>query len=671
MRVGVEIGGTFTDLVSVGPNGVNVTKVPSVPIRPDEGAFAALAAAGIELEATTDFVHGSTVATNAVLERKGGKLAFLVTEGFRDILLIQRHDRTRIFDLFYQKPVPLVARQDSFEIPERVLSDGTVERAFDGDALTPSLTQFLERGEYDAVAICLLNAFANPAHETAVAALVKRLAPHIEVTISYDVTREFREYERASTTTIAAYVQPVISAYLGRIEAKLAAQNFKGHFSIMQSNGGRIPAAAMRRSAVTALLSGPAAGVVGALRHVGLSGFSDIITLDIGGTSADVCLVTDGKPQLLRESKIGGLPVQMPMVDIATIGAGGGSIVWMDDGGMLRVGPHSSGAHPGPACYGRGGNLPTLTDAHVICGRLRPDALLAGSMSLDAAASERVFAPLAHKLGMSVEVLAESAIRIATANVVSAIRVVSTERGRDPRGYALVPFGGAGPLHAADVADALELDTVVVPPNAGVISAYGLLAADYSINESQTRRTLIDHNAADVVRETVRALMKELHGRADALELSGTRLFDITLDMRFVGQAFELVVPLDPAKIEAVTTESLLAAFMAEHHKIYRHGAGSRTQVEIVSYRAGLQVAQKDIPALVTGALPDRSKRTGAVFEQGRRIDATVLPRSAFSDGNAVNGPAVIEDYTTTIWMPAGWRAEADGHDNLVMRKLP
>jgi N-methylhydantoinase A len=669
MRVGVEIGGTFTDLVSVGPNGVQVVKVPSVPSRPDEGAFTALATAGIPLDSMDDFVHGSTVATNAVLERKGGKLAFLVTAGFRDILLIQRHDRSRIFDLFYQKPVPLVSREDSFEIPERMLSAGKVEKALDTASLAQPLAEFLSRGGYDAVAVCLLNSFANPAHELAVAKLVRELVPNAAVTISYDVTREFREYERASTTTIAAYVQPVISAYLSRIEEKLAAQQFKGHFSVMQSNGGRVPSAAMRRSAVTALLSGPAAGVVGALRHVGLSGFKDIITLDIGGTSADVCLVADGKPQLLRESKIGGLPVQMPMVDIATIGAGGGSIIWMDDGGMLRVGPQSSGAHPGPACYGRGGNLPTLTDAHLICGRLRPDALLAGSMSLNAAASEQVFAPLARKFGMSVEVLAESAIRIATANVVSAIRVVSTERGRDPRGYVLVPFGGAGPLHAADVAEALELDTVVIPPNAGVISAYGLLAADYSINESLTRLTRIDEYAPGIVRETVSALVRELQGRADALGLAKKRQLDITLDIRFVGQAFELVVALKPESMDMMTSESLLEAFMVEHLKIYRHGAASRTQVEIVCYRVGLNVARENIPALTTAPLPRRDRRSGRVFHDSQRVEVAILPRSSLGERELLVGPAVIEDVTATMWMPAGWQAEADSDGNLIMRK--
>ena len=668
MRVGVEIGGTFTDLVAVSPEGVRIVKVPSVPSRPDEGAFAAIETAGIALSDMEEFGHGSTVATNAVLEHKGGRLAFLVTAGFRDILLIQRHDRTRIFDLFYRKPRPLATREDTFEVPERVLSDGTVEKALDIKAFEDELAAFLDRGRYDAVAICLLNSFALPDHEQALADLVGGLARGLPVTCWSDVTREFREYERASTTTVAAYVQPVIGAYLDRMEQRLAASSFDGHFSIMQSNGGRIPAVAMRRNAVTALLSGPAAGVTGAVRHVGLSGFRDVITLDIGGTSADVSMVPDGRPQLLRESRIGGLPVQMPMVDIATIGAGGGSLIWRDEGGALRVGPGSSGAVPGPACYGRGGTEPTLTDAHVVTGRLRPDTRLAGSMPIDAAAAHAAFEPLAAALGMSVPDLADSAVRIATANVVAAIRLVSTERGRDPRGFALVPFGGAGPLHAGLVAEELGLTEIVVPPNAGVISAYGLLAADHTFFDSRTRRTEIDVDAPAIVRETVDGMARALTARADELGLEGRRRIEASLDMRFVGQAFEVAVPIDAERLDAVTKESLLSAFHAEHHKIYRHGAGTRTRVEIVSFRVGLHVEQASVPGLITPAPVTTREEPCEVYENGERLSAIVISRSLLRE-RLLQGPAVVEDTTATLWVPPGGTATDDAQGNLIMRR--
>ena len=669
MRVGVEIGGTFTDLVAVSDAGVMIVKGPSVPARPDEGAFAALSQAGIGLGEMEEFGHGSTVATNAVLEHKGGRLAFLVTEGFRDILFIQRHDRSRLFDLFYRKPRALVTRADTFEIPERVLADGTAERGFDADSCAPALAAFLDAGGYDAVAVCLLNAFARPEHEAEVAALVNRLSPNLPVTCSSDVTREFREYERASTTTVAAYVQPVVGAYLDRMERRLAAGGFGGHFSIMQSNGGRIPASAMRRNAVTALLSGPAAGVTGAVRHVGLSGFRDVITLDIGGTSADVSLVPDGKPQLLRETRIGGLPVQMPTVDIVTIGAGGGSLVRLDEGGALRVGPGSSGAMPGPACYGRGGTAPTLTDAHVVVGRLRPDTLLAGTMPLDASAARRAFAPLAAALGLPVLDVADSAVRIATANVVAAIRLVSTERGRDPRGFALVPFGGAGPLHAGPVADELGLTEIVVPPNAGVISAYGLLAADHTFLASRTRRTEVDDRAPAIVAATVAALRDRLAGEADALSLPGRRRFEIALDMRFVGQAFEIAVRIDPDAPAALAREALLAAFHAEHHKIYRHGAGTRTRVEIVSYRVGLHIERGSVPGLITPPAEPRREAACGVYADGGVLAARVLSRAFMADGRPVAGPAVVEDATATLWIPAGWSGAVDRHGNLIMRR--
>lgn len=668
MRVGVEIGGTFTDLVAVSPHGVHIVKVPSVPSRPDEGAFAAIDAAGISLANMEEFGHGSTVATNAVLERKGGRLAFLVTAGFRDILLIQRHDRTRIFDLFYRKPPPLVGRDDTLEVPERVLSDGSVERELDLDAFEATLADFLRVGRYDAVAICLLNSFARPDHELALVKLISRLAPGLPVTCSSEVTREFREYERASTTTVAAYVQPVIGAYLDRMERRLAESSFDGHFSIMQSNGGRIPAIAMRRNAVTALLSGPAAGVTGAVRHVGLSGFRDVITLDIGGTSADVSLVPDGQPQLVRESRIGGLPVQMPMVDIATIGAGGGSLIWLDEGGAMRVGPGSSGAVPGPACYSRGGTKPTLTDAHVVTGRLRPDTRLAGSMAIDAAAAHAAFEPLAAALQMPVLDVADSAVRIATANVVAAIRLVSTERGRDPRGFALVPFGGAGPLHAGLVADELGLSEVVVPPNAGVISAYGLLAADHTFFESLTRRTEIDHEAPRAVKKIVGDLWRQLEARAAELELRGSKRLEASLDMRFVGQAFEVSVPLAPDALEAVTRESLLDAFQAEHHKMYRHGAGTRTRVEIVSFRVGLHIEQASVPGLITPPPTRAREEPCEVYESGQLLAATVISRSLLRD-RLLQGPAVVEDATATLWVPPHWTATDDQHGNLLMRR--
>ena len=353
MRVGVEVGGTFTDLVSIGPDGIRVTKVPSTPASPDEGAFDALVESGLDLDATTELAHGSTVATNAVLERKGFRTAFITTTGFRDLLFMQRHGRSRIYDLEYQKPAPVVERADCLEVRERLDAGGAIVTPLDIDAIASTLIPQLREAGYEAVAVCLLNAYANPVHELALRQAISEALPDLTVSLSHEVTREFREYERASTTTLSAYVQPVIDRYIARFEARLAEGGFDGGFSVMQSNGGRLPATAMRTNAVNALLSGPAAGVIGAARQAGRAGYGNLLTFDMGGTSTDVSVVTDGKPQLTTEFEIDGLPVRVPLIDIHTIGAGGGSIVWVDDGGMLRVGPRSAGAVPGPACYGK------------------------------------------------------------------------------------------------------------------------------------------------------------------------------------------------------------------------------------------------------------------------------------------------------------------------------
>lgn len=641
MRVGIEIGGTFTDLVLVGADGTRIAKVPSTPGRPDEGAFGALQAARIGFPSIAELVHGSTVATNAVLERKGARIALLVTAGFRDLLELRRQDRLSIYDLYYAKPPSFVPRFDVLEVPERILADGKVERALDLAVFERRLRGFLDGKQFEGLAICLLNSFVNPAHERAAAEAVRRVAPDLAVTCSIDVCREFREYERTSTTVLSAYVQPVLDAYLSRIEAQLGHGGFCGRFSMMQANGGCVPAEAMRRNAVAALLSGPAAGVAGAIRQAGLSGARDIITLDIGGTSADVCLIEKGKPGLTREAQIEGAPVMTPMLDITTVGAGGGSLAWVDEGGLLRVGPRSAGADPGPACYGRGGTLPTLTDANLLCGRLPAGKTLAGGLVLDADAARSAFVPLADQLGLSVEAAAESVTRVAVANVVGAIRLVSTRRGRDPRDYALFAFGGAGPLHAAEVAEELGMDRVIIPPGAGVLSAYGLLAADHSLFASLTRRCRVDEAVGDVARQAIGELRAELDVRRRELGLDDAGRLDIALEMRFVGQAFEIVVELAPEVVPMLTREDLLERFSEAHERIYRQRPDfAARMVEIVSWRVGMHIPQPEVPGLSREGPP--------------------IARS---------GPAVIEDSTATIWVPAGWHAETDAAGNLMLRR--
>jgi N-methylhydantoinase A len=669
MRVGVEVGGTFTDLVAVDGGRIVVTKVPSTPKSPDVGAFAALTASGIDLSRIEDLGHGSTVATNAVLERKGAAVAFIATAGFRDLLFMQRHDRRNIYDLFYAKPAPPVRRKDCFEVPERLRADGSVERPLDDARVRAELIPALKAGGYRAVAICLLNAYANPVHEKRLAALLADALPGVLVTSSHQVAREFREFERASTTLLSAYVQPVIDGYLQRFESKLAEAGFTGRFTVMQSNGGRLPAEAMRQSAITALYSGPAAGVVGATRQAARSGFDDLITFDMGGTSTDVCLVQDGRPSLASESEIDGLPIRTPVLDIVSVGAGGGSIAWVDDGSMLRVGPQSAGADPGPACYGKGGSEPTITDAHIVIGTIRPGAFLGGRMSLDGEAARHAFEPLAARFSLSIEQAAASALQLADANIVRAIQLVSTERGRDPRDYALVPFGGAGPLHAARIAEELGISTIVVPPNAGVISAYGLVASDYTKFDAVTRKMKLDDTAA---KETGR-IFDEMRARLAAqfadMKLPGELLYTHTLDMRFVGQAFEVGVEIPAGRLGALDAAYLADLFADAHHRTFMHGATLDRPVEIVTLRVGATLPIGAVPRLDRETSAARTLEQARLFHGEAWIDCARHTSEALTEGQKIAGPAVIEGHTATTWVPPDWTATLDKADNLILRR--
>ena len=669
MRVGVEVGGTFTDLVAIEDGRVRVAKVPSVPVRPDEGAMASLAAGGIELSAVADLVHGSTVATNAILERKGAPVALLTTRGFRDVLFLQRHNRTQIYDLFYRKPEPVLARQDILEIDERISGQGEVVEALDEAATSARLQEFFGSGRYQSVAICLLNGYAEPKHERQLAAMVNQLFSDLTVTCSADVTREFREYERTSTTTLAAYVQPVIDSYLRRFESQLGEQGFAGRFSIMQSNGGRLPVAGMSRNAITSLFSGPAAGVIGAVRQAGLSGYGDLITLDMGGTSTDVCLVADGKPNLSGETEVDGLPIRTPVLDIVTVGAGGGSICWQDDGGMLRVGPESAGADPGPACYGRGGTRPAITDAHMVRGTIRAETFLGGKMTVDGSAARSAFKELSENLDMTIEDMADSTVRVADANIVGAIQLVSTERGRDPRDYVLVPFGGAGPLHAARVAEELDITTILIPPNAGVLSAYGLLASDFLLYETLTRRIPL----AEGAEEQVRGVFSELQERATTsfreLGVQGDLAISYSLDMRFIGQAFEITVDVDGDALPKLSADELLDLFNEAHNRVFAFGESGLNRAEIVSFRLGASAPPEVVPALNEGMNETVVRSESQVFDRGEWRKCLLVSRAAIAlEAGGIPGPALVEDGTSTIFVPHDWTATVDDQDNILLK---
>ena len=668
MRVGIEVGGTFTDIVAVDGDRVEVAKVPSTPHSPDIGAYAAIGAAGIEAAEITDLVHGSTVATNAILERKGARIAFVTTQGFRDILFLQRHDRRNIYDLRYAKPAPPVARRDCFEVAERIVANGDILTPLDDAAIRRDLIPALAAGGYDAVAICLLSAYAAPIHEQRLRALIAAALPNLRIACSHAVASEFREYERASTTALSAYVQPVIDRYLDRFEATLAEAGFRGHFSVMQSNGGRLPATAMRQTAITALFSGPAAGVVGATRQAARSGRGNLITFDMGGTSTDVSLVVDGEASMAPETEIDGMPIRTPVLDIVSVGAGGGSLVWIDDGGMLRVGPRSAGAMPGPACYGRGGTEPTVTDAHLVRGTIRADAFLGGAMRLDTERAHAAFAPIAARLGTDIQGAAAAAIRLAVANIVRAMQLVSTERGRDPRDYVLLPFGGAGPLLAAEIADELGVPEILVPPNPGVISALGLLSADFVKVAGVTRRTALDDGAPTILRDAFARFQSDARAEFHALGLDGALAFSLTADMRFVGQAFEIPVDIDPAALPGLTAADLAERFTAAHRRVYFHGGEPGRRVEIVGLRFGVRRRLEALPEFRERPTTLKHPETTQVRIGPATVPARLVDAASLVTNDPIVGPALIEGYSSSLWVPPGWTARRDPQGNIIMR---
>ena len=670
MRVGIEVGGTFTDLVMSDGKNIKTAKVPSTPASPDEGAMLALKAAGLKLDEISELIHGSTVATNAVLERKGGRVCFFVTQGTKDLLLIQRHDRRAIYDLQYQKPSPVVPRHHIYEINERIAADGKIVTDLDSEVTSNLVKDILEQENFDSVAICFLHSYLNPIHERALSDIISALYPEMPITCSCDVAREFREYERASTTTLAAYVQPVVAGYINRFSEELARRGFQGKFSIMQSNGGRMPAAAITKNAITALFSGPAAGVVGAIRGKGSTPYTDIITLDMGGTSTDVALVSNDQAELTPMTMIDGLPVKTPVVDIVTVGAGGGSIAWVDDGGLLRVGPQSAGATPGPACYGRGGKLPTVTDAHLVRGTLQADSFLGGKMSVDLAAASHVIGEIAKKFNVELAEMADNIIRVAEANIVRAIQQVSTERGSDPREFALVPYGGAGPLHAARVAEDLNIDTVVVPPNAGVLSASGLLLSDYVHYRSQTKRLLLNEKNLNSIKSNISSLTTEAKEYLMKLGIQTNKKIETSLEMRYVGQAFEVPVKLTETDVRNISLPLLQKRFTEAHHKIFEFSKPEGDPVEIISIRVGAGEKTPEFAVQHDNEDIDIDPNISKVdiVERGILSETTTLSRTDLT-GRTVSGPVLVRDESSTVYVPFGWQVRLDEFYNIVLKR--
>lgn len=659
--VGVDTGGTFTDLVLFQEGQQRVFKVLSTPHDPSRAILDGLK----QLDALQDLrvlVHGSTVATNAVLERKGVSTGLITTMGFRDVLEIGRQTRPKLYDLRVQKVPPLVPRSLCVEVSERLNERGEVLVALDEVSLETALTMLRQAG-VEAVAIALLFSFANPVHEQRVAEAAR--ATGMYVSASYEVLPEFREYERTSTVVLNAYVGPLIERYLAHLEQSLPEQAV---LRIMQSNGGSVSSATVRREAARTLLSGPAAGVVGAAFVAQTTECSRLISLDIGGTSTDVALV-DGSIAETTSGTVGGYPTKLPMIDIHTVGAGGGSIAWFDLGGALRVGPASAGADPGPAAYGRGGTEATVTDAHVVLGRLIPDAFLGGTMHLDTACATRAISTIAQRLNASLEEAALGIIRVANANMEAAIRVISVDRGCDPRFFTLVAFGGAGPLHACELAAALHIPRVLIPANPGVLSALGMLIAD-TLKDYVRTVMLSAGEAQDLICSTLAEL--EAQGR-DALIREGVSMEKVVIeryvDLRYAGQSYELTIPFDTDIAQAVNDFHLM------HERRFGHcDFGEQVQVVNVRLKARgvttgpLFQRQQASP----GILPKPNIRRTAIFVDGERpvsYEVPIYERGTLQPGCVLVGPAIITQYDTTTVIPPTWQAQVDAFGNLVIEQ--
>jgi N-methylhydantoinase A/oxoprolinase/acetone carboxylase beta subunit len=680
IRIGVDTGGTFTDLVCLdaaeagGPTKLRVFKLRSTPSDPSEAILAGIRKlAGDDLRAVDlEITHGSTVATNAVLERKGARVALLTTAGFEDVLRIGRQTRPELYNFMVRRPAPLVPPELTFGIHERLDASGKVLRPID-EAELRIITAKLQDLRIEAVAVCFLHSYANSIHERRVAEALRSAG--LRVSASFEVLPEYREYERWSTTVVNAYVAPLMARYLNRLQQGLGTSVLR----IMQSNGGSISAARAGNEAVQTILSGPAAGVVGAQAIAAASGATRLITFDMGGTSTDVSLL-DGAISTTSESLVGDLPVRLPVLDIHTVGAGGGSVAWIDAGGSLRVGPRSAGADPGPVCFGKGDHL-TVTDANLLLGRLDPSYFLGGSMTLDFARTQSIAAEFAGRLGLSTEQFAEGILRIANANMERAVRVVSVQRGFDPRDFALLAFGGAGGLHACDLAASLEMNTVLIPEHSGVLSALGMLLADvvkaYSVSVLRSSDELHWSDLHASLAPLIQRAQDDLSSEGFA---PAQQTLSATLAMRYRGQAFEIDVPLhdcfglvpladDAQPGTPVNMDSIIMDFHRLHQKLYGYSSPSRA-TEVVQLRLR-SAGRTEKPILSECAScrdcrPPRPEQLSQTIFSGSSLSTPVYHREQLASGMAAEGPALVISGESTNIIPPGWAWRIDGAGTLV-----
>jgi len=674
LRLATDIGGTFTDLVSFdeATGAVRVAKASTTPDDLPRGVLDAVTAGDVVLADVTELVHGTTVVINALTERRGARTALVTTKGFRDVLEIARGNRPDMYNLVSHKPPPFVPRRHRFEVDERVDRGGNVLVPLRTDDV-PRIAAACRRDGIEAIAVCLLHSYAHPAHEELLRDALRAELPGVPVTISSQLTREWREYERSSTAVLNAFVQPAVERYLGALDERLRATGLEGGVRVVQSTGGTVSLAAARSRPIALVESGPAAGVIGAARLGERIGEPNVLYLDIGGTTAKCSLIEGGKAtttteyHLHRRPGYAGYPLLAPVVDLVEIGAGGGSIAALDDGGSVRVGPRSAGAVPGPACYGRGGLDPTVTDAKLAAGVLDPGYFLGGRVRLRPDLAEEALRRLAQPLGTGTAELANGIVRLVNADMIGALKLVSVARGYDPRDFVLVAAGGGGPMHAAALGAELRVKRVVVPPYSGVFSAWGMALGEPRADAAQTRVVLLSVEAETELEAVFAALEREAAGRllAEGVPAATIRC-ERSADMRYRGQEHAVRVPVPPG---AVRADAIAASFDALHRRKYTFDLAGEP-AEVVTCHVAAFGGRWRLPQA-----PQRAQRRSPLPKGRRRVDfdadgvheAAVYERSDLPAGFEAAGPLVVEDETTTVLVHPGQVLEVDEHANLLI----
>jgi N-methylhydantoinase A len=661
VHIGIDVGGTFTDAVMIDGNGdISVSKALTTTNQA-HGAVESVGQLLKDFGHITTIIHGTTVATNAILERRGAQVALITTKGFRDVLEFQRQERRNIWDLFSKKIPPLVPRQLRLEVTERVLADGTIRAPLD-ESGAQTILEDLKAAGVEAVAVCLLNSYANAAHEDALQSLLRTVFPTAYAAISSRIAPHFREYDRLSTTVLSAYVGPKIKRYLADFRSGFRKRSFRGTLLVMGSNGGVLPPEVSIEHAATTCLSGPAGGVLATLQIAEDLNIKNAISFDMGGTSTDVSLISRGRVLTSTRSEIAGLPISLPQIRIETVSAGGGSIASLDSGGLLHVGPQSAGSQPGPACYGLGGTMPTVTDAAFLMGLLRSAQFFGGKMALHQEAAASAFSHLAKSLGTTAVDVAEKVFTIANSKMANAVRVVSIREGHDPRDFVLVAFGGAGPLHACAMADELGIPRVVIPMYPGAFSAFGLLCAHLRRDFVRTLIKPIHEISVDELRQAFKDLRTE--SAASARELGeGNLAWRYSADLRYRGQAYEVNVSISPSRL---SQDLVLSTF----HRLHRQQFGfsdSASGVEIVNIRALAELRREKpvLPGLQAKHRTQALNRDGGrIFVLGNWRSAEFLSRDQLAPHDKEAGPLIIEEPTATTYVPPGWtfRVHESGH---------